>query len=309
MTTIHAALGAAVHRLTRRREERLLPVENPRLDAQLLLCHILGKERSYLYMYPEYELDPAQEAGWHALLSRREQGEPVAYLLGSKAFYGLDFCVDRRVLIPRPETELLVEAALSICRQRLAQERVPLVADIGTGSGVIPISLAVHEPALPLLYASDLSSAALEVARVNCRRHGVGERIQLLQGHLLTPLPQAVDLLLANLPYIGTAEQESLLPDIVDYEPSLALFSGPAGLDLLQQLLQEASSQRCLRPGAILLLEIGYRQRAPLTRLAQQVWPQARIRCLRDYAGWDRILQIETGPDDRPSARADLVQD
>lgn len=299
MTTIHSALQAAVHRLTRRREEKRLPVENPRLDAQLLLCHILGKERSYLYMYPEHELDPVQETNWLALVHRREQGEPVAYLLGCKAFYGLDFCVDGRVLIPRPETELLVETALSICRQRLAQEHVPLVADIGTGSGVIPISLAVQEPALPLLYASDLSPAALEVASVNCRRHGVHDRVQLLQGHLLTPLPQAVDLLLANLPYIGTSEQASMLPDIVDYEPSLALFSGPDGLDLLQQLLQEARSQERLRPGATLLLEIGYRQRAPLTRLAQQIWPQARIRCLSDYAGWDRILQIETEPDVR----------
>jgi release factor glutamine methyltransferase len=276
-------------------------VENPRLDAQLLLCHILGKERSYLYIYPEQELDSAQEERWHTLLSRREQGEPVAYLLGSKAFYGLDFCVDRRVLIPRPETELLVETALTICRQRLALERVPLVADIGTGSGAIPISLAVHEPALPLLYASDISPAALEVARVNCRRHQVLDRVQLLQGNLLTPLPEAVDVLLANLPYIGTSEQETILPDIIDYEPHLALFSGPDGLDLLQQVLQEASCQNRLRPGAILLLEIGYRQRAPLSSLAREIWPQARVRCLSDYAGWDRILQIETEPNGQMS--------
>jgi release factor glutamine methyltransferase len=200
------------------------------------------------------------------------------------------------VLIPRPETELLVEAALTICRRRLAQEHVPVVADIGTGSGAIPISLAIHEPALSSLYASDISPAALEVAHVNCQRHQVLDRVQLLQGNLLTPLPEAVDLLLANLPYIGTSEHASMQPDIVDYEPHLALFSGPDGLDLLQRLLQEAGRRDRLHTGAILLLEIGYRQRASLSRLAREIWPQARVRCLSDYAGWDRILQIETEP-------------
>src|SRR5579883_2159928 len=125
MTTIRAELDLAVQRLTQVRQKNELPLENPRLDAQLLLSHALGQERSYLYMYPEQELEPAQEARWRALLARRAQGEPVAYLLGHKEFYGLDFYVDRRVLIPRPETELLVEAALSICRQRLSRGKAP----------------------------------------------------------------------------------------------------------------------------------------------------------------------------------------
>lgn len=292
MTTIRAALETAVHRLTHRRLEP--PVENPRLDAQVLLSHVLGTERSYLYMYPEHRLDPAQQARWHALLTRREQGEPVAYLLGHKAFYGLDFSVDRRVLIPRPETELLVETALSICQRRLAQGQVPLVADIGTGSGAISISIAVHAPALPSLYATDISPGALEVARLNRLHHQVLDRLQLLQGDLLAPLPEAVDLLLANLPYVGTSEQDTMSPDILHYEPHLALFSGPDGLDLLERLLRQAGRGAMLRAGAVLLLEIGYRQRAPLTRLARAIWPQARISCLSDYAGWDRILQIET---------------
>jgi release factor glutamine methyltransferase len=296
MTTIRSALETAVQRLTHSRQELSLPVENPRLDAQLLLSHVLGKERSYLYMYPERELDPAQDLSWHVLLARREQGEPVAYLLGQKAFYGLDFSVDRRVLVPRPETELLVEAALTLCDQRQAQKRAPLVADIGTGSGAISISLAVHAPTLPALYATDISPAALEVAHLNCQRHQVLERVQLLQGDLLAPLPEAVDLLLANLPYIGTSEQESMPPDILQYEPHLALFSGQDGLGLLQRLLHEAESQEKLRPGAVLLLEIGYHQRASLARLAREIWPQARLSCIRDYAGWDRILHIETDP-------------
>jgi release factor glutamine methyltransferase len=297
MTTARAELDLAVQRLTQVRQENNLPVENPRLDAQLLLSHALGQERSYLYMHPEQELDPAQEARWRALLARREQGEPVAYLLGHKEFYGLDFYVDRRVLIPRPETELLVEAALSICRQRLSQGRAPLVADIGTGSGAIPVSIAAHEPALPSLYATDISADALEVARLNCLRHRVIDRVRLLQGDLLEPLPAAVDLLLANLPYVGTREQEAMLPDVLNYEPHLALFSGPDGLELLQRLLREASRGEKLRAGAVLLLEIGYQQREALTCLAQAIWPQARVACLKDYAGWDRVLQIETRPD------------
>src|SRR5579883_1959963 len=297
MTTIRAELDLAVQRLTQVRQKNDLPVENPRLDAQLLLSHVLGKERSYLYMYPEQELDPAQEARWRALLARRERGEPIAYLLGHKEFYGLEFCVDRRVLIPRPETELLVEAALSICRQHLSQGRAPLVADIGTGSGAIPVSIAVNEPALPYLYATDISADALEVARLNCRRHQVTDRVRLLQGNLLEPLPAAVDLLLANLPYVGTREQETMLPDVLNYEPHLALFSGPDGLELLQRLLREAGRGEKLRTGAVLLLEIGYRQRESLTHLAQAIWPQARVSCLKDYAGWDRVLQIETMSD------------
>lgn len=293
MMTIRTALDMATQQLTQARQAQGLPVENSRLDAQLLMSNVLGKERSYLYMYPDQELDSAQEARWRDLLTRRVQGEPVAYLLGEKAFYGLDFLVDKRVLIPRPETELLVESALTICQQRLSNGQMPVIADIGTGSGAIPISIAVHEPRLPYLYAIDVSPDALEVARLNCQRHQVTERVRLLQGDLLTPLPEPVNLLLANLPYVGTDEQSTMLPDVLDYEPHLALFSGTEGLDLLQQLLREAGQSEKLRPQAVLLLEIGYRQREPLTRLAREIWPQARISCLKDYAGWDRVLRVE----------------
>lgn len=293
MTTIREAIDLAVQQLTQARQKRALPVENPRLDAQILLGHILNKERSYLYTYSDQELDAAQEARWHELLARRTQGEPVAYLIGHKEFYGLDFVVDRRVLIPRPETELLVEAALTICRQRLESSPPPVVADIGTGSGAIPVSIAVNEPRLPYLYAVDVSPDALAVAGLNSQRHHVAGRVRLLQGDLLAPLPEPVDLLLANLPYVGTDEQGTMLPDVLDYEPHLALFSGPEGLDLLRRLLVEAGKSGKLREGAALLLEIGYRQKEPLTQLAREIWPQASVTCIKDYAGWDRVLQIE----------------
>jgi len=297
MTSIRAALDLATRRLAEARQSSQFPAENPRLDAQLLLCAVLDKERSYLYMYPDQELDGAQEARWQDLLAQRAQGKPIAYLVGQKAFYGLDFVVDERVLIPRPETELLVEAALAECQRRLDSGHIPVIADIGTGSGAIPISIAVHEPRLPYLYACDVSPDALTVAGLNCQRHQVAGHVRLLQGDLLEPLPEAVDLLLANLPYVGTNEQPTMTPDVLNYEPHLALFSGPNGLDLLSRLLNEASQSNKLRAGAVLLLEIGYQQREPLTLLAQKIWHEARITCLRDYAGWDRILQIELAPD------------
>lgn len=294
MTTIQEALAQGSHILTQARQTSSLSLEHPRLDVQILLSYVLEQERSYLYAYPERELSNEQELRWQELISRRAQGEPVAYLIGKKAFFGLDFQVDRRVLIPRPETELLVEQALMLCRERLERQQVPIVADIGTGSGAIPISLAVHEARLPSVYASDISPEALAVARLNCRHYHVEDRVHLLQGDLLSPLPEPVDLLLANLPYVGTTEQAVMTSDVLNYEPGLALFSGPEGLDLLERLLAEARQEKYLRSGAILLLEIGYRQGAVLSRLASKFWPRATITLQADYAGWDRVLKIET---------------
>jgi release factor glutamine methyltransferase len=289
MATIRDELEQATVQFT----ETLFPIDNPRLDARLLLAHVLEQEPAYLYTHPEYELNDQQSAAWQDLLTRRLQGEPVAYLLGQKAFYGLDFAVDRRVLIPRPETELLVEQALKLIGQRLNRGETPLVADIGTGSGAIPISLAIHEPRLPAIYAVDISAEALEVARSNCQLHQVAGRVRLLQGDLLDPLPEPVDLLLANLPYVGTGEQNHMQPDVLNYEPHLALFSGHEGLDLLYRLLDQARHSMKLRPGAVCLLETGYQHRGPLTSRASELWPEALITWRQDYAGWDRLLQIE----------------
>ena len=265
---------------------------NPDLDAQVLLGHVLHVERATLYTYPERLLTAEQEQQFQQLLKRRRQGEPVAYLIGFQEFFGLNFLVDRRVLIPRPETELLVEAALKVIRALLASGRPPLVADIGTGSGAIPITLAVQEPRLPYLYACDISPDALEMAYLNCQRYRVEQRIHLLRGDLLTPLPEPVDILIANLPYVGTNEMEILAPDVREYEPHLALFSGPQGLDLLHRFFAEAQQPGKLQDGAVMLLEIGYQQREPLTRFLHELWPQAQIEFEKDYAGWDRILKI-----------------
>jgi release factor glutamine methyltransferase len=261
-----------------------------RLDARILLAHVLGLETAALYAYPEQHVTQEQQCQFQALIERRQQGEPVAYLLGTKNFYGRDFFVDRRVLIPRPETELLVEIALGIIRAQAPEQLV--VADVGCGSGAIPVTIAAEEPRLPYLYGCDISTEALEVARINCQRHHVAARVRLLQGDLLAPLPEPVDLLLANLPYVGTEEITAMSPDVYTYEPHLALFSGPYGLDLLRRFCKEVQESGRLKAGATLLLEIGYQQCLPLTALLQALWPQATIACLKDYAGWDRLLQV-----------------
>jgi release factor glutamine methyltransferase len=265
---------------------------NARLDAQVLLGHVLGVERATLYAYPERTLSPEQEERFRLLLERRAHAEPVAYLVGHKEFYGRDFLVDQRVLIPRPETELLVEVALRHIQRKFAEGMQPLVADVATGSGAIPITLALEESRLPYLYASDISSDALAVAYLNCQHHHVEQRVHLLQGDLLAPLPEAVDVLTANLPYVGTDEMESLDPDVRAHEPHLALFSGPHGLDLLQRFCKEARQSGKLKSGAVVLLEIGYQQSESLTRLLHDLWPQATVATLKDYAGWDRVLQV-----------------
>jgi release factor glutamine methyltransferase len=286
MNTIKSALGYGTRRLAQREQTGAL------LDAQVLLAHVLQVDRTTLYTYPEHELTSEQVQQFHTLIERREGGEPVAYLTGHKEFFGLDFLVDRRVLIPRPETELVVETVLRLIRSMLDIGRVPIVADIGTGSGAIPIALAVQEPLLPYLYASDISVAALEVARLNAQHHAVEQRIRLLQGDLLAALPEPVDLLTANLPYVGTTEMEFLAQDVRAYEPHLALFSGPYGLDLLNRLLIEARQSGILARGAAVVLEIGYQQREPLKALVHELWPRANVIFTRDYAGWDRVLQI-----------------
>ncbi len=235
---------------------------------------------------------PEQARRFFQLIERRKAGEPIAYLVGHKEFYGHDFLVDKRVLIPRPETELLVEAALSFIRQKLSNGQIPIVADIGTGSGAIPVTIALEETRLPYLYACDISTDALQVAHLNCQLHHVEARIRLLQGDLLAPLSEPVDVLTANLPYVGTEEIDTLSLDVKGYEPYLALFSGPQGLDLLYRFCQEAAQSGILNPHAILLLEIGYSQREPLNQLLHQLWPQAQVLYKKDYTGWDRLVQI-----------------
>ncbi len=176
-------------------------VDSPQLDAEILLAYSLGVSRDQLYAQLEQKPDPALQETYKSLVARRLQHEPVAYITGHKEFYGLDLYIDRRVLIPRPETETLVEVALAIVRQN----QVSPVAEVGAGSGAVAIALAVNEPWLQI-YAIDASPDALAVAEVNCQRHDVLDRVHLLPGDLLDLLPEPVGLIVANLPYVSHEE-------------------------------------------------------------------------------------------------------
>lgn len=263
--------------------------ETPRLDAQALLSHITGASRATLMAYPERPLSAEAAATYVDLIARRAAHEPVAYLVGHREFLGLDLLTDARALIPRPETELLVEAALRDINERLsAQTTPPLVADIGVGSGAIPIAIAVRERRLPMIYATDISPDAIALATENARRLAVDSRITFLQGDLLEPLPEPVDVLTANLPYVAPSDPE--VGHSVRYEPALAVYGADDGLGHIRRLLAQASAQ--LRPGASIYLEYGYDQRAAIEILARATFPNATLHPGVDYAGWDRFIEI-----------------
>lgn len=262
-------------------------LDTPRLDAELLLGHVLGLTRAQIHAHPDRRLDAAELDSYRELIERRSQHEPVAYIIGHKEFYGLDFYVDSRVLIPRPETELLVEKGLEIGR---AASHPLTIADVGTGSGAIAISLAVYLPQA-IIYALDASSDSLEVAALNRRCHSVEGRVHLLQGDLLSPLPKPVNLIVANLPYVSGVEWDLLPRTIMVYEPRSALDGGPDGLDAIRRLLAQARSY--LKPQATILLEIGSAQGAAVADLARRHFPMATVEVVQDYAELDRMVIIE----------------
>jgi len=268
--------------------------DTPHLDTQTLLAHILGASRATLLAYPERRLTSAQAATFARLVERRLAHEPVAYLVGHREFMGLDFAVDRRALIPRPETELLVEGALADLRARLGHhEHTASVADVGTGSGAIALSLAQLERRAAPIYALDISTDALDLARENARRLGVAERVTFLQGDLLDALPQPVDLLLANLPYVARHDQGELALDVRRYEPELALYGDEDGLALLRRFFAQAP--KYVYPDTTIGVEFGYNQRNTVETLARSAFPNGRIHVGADYAGWDRFALIHLG--------------
>ncbi|MFQ5612572.1 MAG: peptide chain release factor N(5)-glutamine methyltransferase [Anaerolineae bacterium] len=259
-------------------------IDTPGLEAELLLAHVLGCERSWLHAHDEAVLPPEKHLAFEQLLSLRRERVPLAYLTGHKEFFGLDFEVSPAVLIPRPETELLVEKAL----QAIGRGRPTSVVDVGTGSGCIAVTLAVHAPAARII-ATDVSAEALAVAQRNAGRHGLKERVHFLQGDLLLPLSGPLDLILSNPPYIGPDEFPDLMPEVRDYEPRPALAGGGAdGLQTISRLLAMIPPR--LRPGGAFLLEIGAGQGPAALALARQALPAARLRLEQDLAGRDRLL-------------------
>jgi len=261
------------------------------LDAAILLAHVLDLPRVTLLTHPETPLSAEQSARFAALVTRRAAGEPVAYLTGHRAFYDREFLVTPDVLIPRPETEHLIEAALTWARRQAERGTGLRVADIGTGSGAIAVTLAAHLPDARL-HAIDCSLAALEIARQNADRAGVTGRITFHQGDLLRPLLDAgerADLIAANLPYIPSADLDTLA--VARHEPRLALDGGPDGLDAVRRLLAQAPA--ALAAPGLILLEIGAGQGAAVAALAREQFPGAAISVLADYAGHNRLLSVE----------------
>ncbi|MCL6612692.1 MAG: peptide chain release factor N(5)-glutamine methyltransferase [Peptococcaceae bacterium] len=258
-----------------------------RVDAEALLGHCTGRDRAALYRDGPDRLSPGQEETFRRLLERRAGGEPLAYITGHKEFMGLDFLVGPAVLIPRPETELLVEKALEILKDLPA----PVVADVGTGSGAIAVSLAVFLESARI-YATDISPGALEVARENAARNGVLERVEFRRGDLLEPLLDIpgfkADLAAANLPYVPSSEIPGLMPEVRDHEPREALDGGPDGLDHYRRLVPQA--RELLRDGGRLLMEIAPGQGAALREILGPGW---RVEVFPDLAGRERLVKAE----------------
>jgi release factor glutamine methyltransferase len=297
---VRAALKEAIARL------RAAHVPSHTLAAELLLMHALDRDRTWLYTNPESMLDARAAEAYFALVARRAAGEPTQYLTGKQEFWGLEFEVTPAVLIPRPETEHVVEVAL----ERLGARGIKIdmitgspspqlrVADVGTGSGCLAVALA-HELPHAEITATDISAAALQVARRNADRHAVADRIHFVETNLLealvvspvTPRTSPLDLIVSNPPYVACNESASLPREVRDYEPHAALFGGPTGVEIYSRLIEQASAQ--LRVGGILVLELGYNSADEVRKMfhVQRQWLNVSIS--NDLAGIPRVLAAE----------------
>ncbi len=261
--------------------------DTPRLDAEVLLAHALDRDRAWLYAHPEQILSPHQLDVYQTLVSRRARREPVAYLTGHKEFFGLEFIVTPDVLIPRPESEQLVELALHWVA---ATSPSPIIADVGTGSGAIAVTLAVHLPQAHVV-ATDTSPDALVVAQRNAACHGVGDRVRYVQGDLLAPLAgRYTYFIVANPPYLSQTELAAAPPEVACWEPRAALDGGPDGLFVIRHLLAMAADR--WHPDSALLVEIGASQGGEVLKLARRHFPRATVEIARDYAERDRTLVV-----------------
>jgi len=281
MTRIKEAMDWAARQL------KANGISTSALDMAVLLGFVTGRSLAGLYQAWWEPMSPEEESRFSHLVARRGEGEPVAYLVGHKEFMGLEFAVSPVVLIPRPETELLVEKALDL----LKEKPKAIAVDVGTGSGAIAVSLAVNLPGLTI-YATDLLSQSLAVAQENALRHGVDQRIAFMRGDLTGPLrgdmfTGQVDLIAANLPYIATEDLADLPRDVRQYEPMVALDGGADGLDLCRRLIPEA--ENLLKPGGKLLMEIGYNQGASVAAMLHPpIWRDVQVE--KDLAGLDRLV-------------------
>jgi release factor glutamine methyltransferase len=268
-TSVRDALDSALIALT------AAGCDTPRLDAELLLADAMGVDRAAIVSDPGRELTPQQARRFQTYAMRRAQREPVAYILGTKGFRTIDLLVDSRVLIPRPETEHLVEAALEL-------PHGARVADVGTGSGAVALALKAERPDLEVI-ATDASPEALAVARANAERLGLD--VQLLAGDLLESVEGPLDAVLSNPPYVAEAERVSLAPDITRHEPEMALYAGEDGLSLIHRLAPAAAASGA----SLLALEVGFGQAGVVAEIVRKAgFPDIRV--IADLAGIERVV-------------------
>ena len=276
--TVGGALQAAARRLA-------AASEDPALDSQVLLAHTLGRQRAWLLAHPEAEVDAAPAEQFEAGLRRLQSGHPLPYVLGEWEFFGLKFTLTPAVLIPRPETELLVETALVWLN---AHPKRRVAADVGTGSGCIPVALSFRVPDLAFM-AGDISPEALAVARANVHRHGLDSQVHLVESDLMQAMHGPFDLICANLPYIPEARLPEL--PVTRWEPHIALGGGEDGLAFIRPFLQQAAEK--LSPGGQVLAEIDASLEQPVLALAAALWPGGTALVKPDLAGLPRLLAVQ----------------
>jgi release factor glutamine methyltransferase len=282
-----ASVGAALEWARRELEK----TESGPLEAQVLLAQLMGRTRSWIIAHLEFSLDPSLTIEYAARIGRIRNGEPLAYLTGVQEFYGLEFEVTPDVLIPRPETELLVSTALDWLALRRTERLGPPVStrvvDLGTGSGCVAAVLAVREREARVV-ATDISARALAVAARNLARHGVRDRVSLVQADLLSAVRGPVDLLCANLPYALTPILDA--SRALRFEPRLALDGGEDGLRLVRRALDQAASR--IAEGGLALFEIDAVHAERARQIARQRFPQSTLKIKKDLAGWERLLVV-----------------
>ncbi len=272
---LKAAISSAIDHLTAN------SVGSPRLNAETLMMFTLGCDRAYLYAHPERELTFDEDSRFASYIAERATGKPAQYITGHQEFWGLDLLVSPAVLIPRPETEHVIETVLELAA---GQQNFKIV-DVGTGSGCIAIALA-SEFASAEIHATDISAEALEIARANAARLGFAERIHFHHADLLHRLPaQQFDFVVSNPPYVSEAEPEKTQREVREFEPKVAVFGGPTGMEIYQMLIPQA--HEALRNGGWLVMEIGYSIEAPVRRLLQ-AWSE--VRTVNDLQGIPRVI-------------------
>ncbi len=260
--------------------------DSPRLDAEVLLAHSLGCQRIELYTRFDEPPEDQQRAAFRELVRQRAEGMPVAYLVGHREFFSLSFRVTEDVLIPRPETEHLVVAAIDMAKQ---VEGTPVVCDVGTGSGIIAVCLA-RQVAECRVKAVDISLACIEIAHKNATTHEVAERIEFLQGDLMTDLPAEpiFDLVLSNPPYVADGEADQMAAETRRFEPRQALFAGPKGTEVIERLVPQAAER--LKPGGHLLIEISPMIHDPVREIAASDRRLELLETIKDLAGHERVV-------------------